>query len=196
MLFDTTTSPQPKTKSAEPARRCWSERFFLVAAIIVSFLLAWQWLADKVGRVYQVPSTSMEPTIRAGETITVYHDYHKRYRLERGHVIIISRDGLFVVTRLIGLPGETVEVNHTVTKINGSAVAEPYAVYGLGIHPFPVVAPRKLAEDEIFVMGDNRNISLDSRMPDYAPVYTDDIVGRGRFIVWSDKRERIGNKIE
>jgi signal peptidase I len=111
-------------------------------------------------------------------------------------VIIISRDDGFIVTRLIGLPGETIEVSDRFTKINGSVVAEPYAVHSVGVYPLPVIPARKLPEGEIFVMGDNRDISYDSRVLEYGPVYTDDVVGRVSRIFWSDKRERIGKRIE
>ena len=94
------------------------------------------------------------------------------------------------------MPGDTIEVSDIATIINGSVVSEPYAVVGTGTHPFANVAPRAIPDGEIFVMGDNRDLSLDSRVPQYGSVYTDHIVGRARFIIWSDKRERIGKKIE
>jgi len=172
----------------------------LAAAVVITLLFVWQRLASGIGgyRIYEVPSRSMEPTIRPGERIIVNHDYYRGRPLRRGDVIIIHRDREnLVATRLIGLPGDVVEVSDVATIVNGSVLQEPYAVHINGGRPsYAAVGPLTIPEDEIFVMGDNRDMAFDSRHPGFERAETDDVKGRASVILWSDNRERIGKNIE
>jgi signal peptidase I len=87
-----------------------------------------------------------------------------------------GRDDL--IKRVIGLPGDMVEVKDNSVFINGERLDEPY---------LPEVfmddePPIKVADDEVFVMGDNRSASFDSRR--FGPVPLDDLVGRAFVTIW------------
>jgi signal peptidase I len=83
-----------------------------------------------------------------------------------------------LIKRVIGLPGETVEVRDNHVVIDGTPLEEPYLV---DVY-MPDEPPITLTDDEIFAMGDNREASFDSRR--FGPVPLDDIVGRAFVIIW------------
>lgn len=87
-----------------------------------------------------------------------------------------GRDDL--IKRVIGLPGESVEVRGNQIVINGTPLDEPY----LDDVEMPDEGPFVVAADEVFVMGDNRNASFDSRR--FGPVPLDDLIGQAFVTIW------------
>ena len=88
-----------------------------------------------------------------------------------------GRDDL--IKRVVGLPGETVEVKDNQVVVDGVAVDEPYLDDELFMADEPAVT---IGEDEVFVMGDNRNASFDSRR--FGPVPMSDLVGEAFVTIW------------
>jgi signal peptidase I len=82
-----------------------------------------------------------------------------------------------LIKRVIGLPGETIEISAGVVYIDGRPLNEPYARLSTGDSP-----SRRLSADEYFIMGDNRANSKDSRL--FGPIPRDSIVGRAWIIYW------------
>ena len=154
---------------------------------------------------YRVQGPSMEPTIEAGQHLLVNKLVYFRvdpqdiarflpflditrdrflfpfHPPRQGEVIIFrfpqdpSRD---FVKRVIGLPGDTVEIRRGEVFVNGEPLDEPYVTRrGLGSS-----APVKVEPDSYFVLGDNRLASHDSR--DWGPVPTDNVVGRAWVSYW------------
>ena len=154
---------------------------------------------------FRVEGKSMDPTLAEGEHLLVNKLVYFRLDLEslatflpfvgeeragslfpfhpphRGEVIVFhfpgdrSRD---FVKRVIGLPGEVVEVRAGQTLIDGQPLDEPYVSHEdlSSMHPFAVPL------DSYFVMGDNRRVSNDSR--DWGPVQEDDLIGKGWVSYW------------
>ena len=87
-----------------------------------------------------------------------------------------GRDDL--IKRVIGLPGETVEIRNNTVHIDGVPLDEPY----LGEVQMPDEGPYEVGAGEVFVMGDNRNASFDSRR--FGPVALDDLVGEAFITIW------------
>ncbi len=98
-----------------------------------------------------------------------------------------------LIKRLIGLPGDTIEIKDNAVWRNGQKLNEPYikgpmadpppnAIYGVG-------KPLKLGPDELFVMGDNRNDSNDSRF--WGPLKRDRVIGKAEVIFWPLNRIRL-----
>lgn len=87
-----------------------------------------------------------------------------------------GRDDL--IKRVIGLPGETVEIRDNRVLIDGVPLVEPYLPEVF----MPDEGPFEVGEDEVFVMGDNRNASFDSRR--FGPIDQDDLVGKAFLKIW------------
>jgi signal peptidase I len=84
-----------------------------------------------------------------------------------------------LIKRVIGLPGETVSVVDNQVQIGGVAISEPYLADDVVM---PDAGPFEVGEDEVFVMGDNRQFSFDSRR--FGNIEMDSLVGRAFVIIW------------
>ncbi len=129
----------------------------------------------------EVHNVSMLPTIQPGERIIVSKTAYFFGEPERGDIIVFhSEQGRQVdlIKRIIGLPGDTVEVAARTVFINGEPVAEPY----IAEQPTYTLAPYHVPEGEYFVLGDNRNLSSDSHSGWTIP--RDDIVGKMWLTYW------------
>ena len=133
-------------------------------------------------RFYTIPSSSMAPTLQAGDHIVVT-PYRGR-NPERGDVIVfrspIPGHGL-VVKRVIALPGDLVESDGGQVRISGHPVQEWYAVPPATATL--TIAPQVIPSGCLFVMGDNRAESFDSRHWGVLPAAN--VLGRARLILWS-----------
>ena len=87
-----------------------------------------------------------------------------------------GRDDL--IKRVIGLPGETVEIRDSRILVDGAPIEDPY----LGNGHMADEGPFTVGEEEVFVMGDNRNASFDSRR--FGPVAFNDLVGEAFLTIW------------
>ncbi len=124
----------------------------------------------------RVASASMAPTLDEGDVVLVSRAAPSVTDLERGDLVVFAdpRDGRRTIKRVVGLPGEEVVVLDGVLHVDGDPVAEPWvdpaSVDGYYSRTFWV------PEDHVFVLGDNRSNSIDSR--DYGAVAADDLRGR------------------
>ncbi|MCL1852690.1 MAG: signal peptidase I [Peptococcaceae bacterium] len=155
-----------------------------VAAFVLSLVLR-NFVID--GRV--VPTGSMLPTIQLKDHVMVDRLFYRMGELERGDVIVFTAPkhpelvdlaGQAMVKRLIGLPGETVEVRDGYVWIDGRALNEPYVISGgKTAREF---APVTVPEGYYFVMGDNREGSNDSRTWGFLDRKL--VIGRVLFCYW------------
>jgi signal peptidase I len=146
----------------------------LVSGLWVSYATGWAARASGV-RVFSIPSVSMAPFVRPGDYVLADLRYYGNRRPTQGDVVIVYRErsqpygGIHTIKRVIGVAGDQIAmVNGTVIK-NNVPLEEPYAHHDAG-PPIEVwlrdmnllvVPPSKL-----FLLGDNRDNSLDSRSPD------------------------------
>ncbi len=159
-----------------PSSSAWS-RVVAGAVAFVVFLLAgaFAWMAlrppgDGIvgsgGPAHQTiavlePSGSMLPTIEIGQTVVVDVDAYDGTTPSRGDIVaftVADYPDLVMLKRVIGLPGDTVEQVEGVVKVNGEALDEPYVV-----HDKQTLGPWTVEPGHLFVMGDNRPDSNDSR---------------------------------
>ena len=92
----------------------------------------------------------------------------------------------YYIKRIIGLPGETIQIDDTGTiYINGEVLNENYGKETIK-NPGIAAEPIHLGQNEYFVLGDNRNDSSDSRDPSVGNVYRKDIIGRAWFRFWPE----------
>ena len=132
-----------------------------------------------------VPSASMENTIMTGDRMIGFRLAYVFNSPERGDIIIFKypdNEKQTFVKRIIGLPGDTVEIKGGVTYINGEVLDEPYLRETPADKDFgPYIVP----EDSYFVMGDNRNNSSDSRYWSTTNFVTrNKILGRALIVYW------------
>lgn len=134
-----------------------------------------------------VPTGSMEPNIRAGSFYIGTRLAYQVKEVERGDIVIFAQDGINLVKRAIGLPGEKVRIDNGLVFINDIRIDEDaylpegtQTISELGLYPIEYIVP----EDCYFVMGDNRMISYDSRFwEDNHFVPRDTIVGNVWFSI-------------
>ena len=159
-------------------KRILGEAAFYVG-ILAAALFLWRFVLLNA----QVPTGSMENTIMSETRIMGLRCAYWFSEPERGDIIVFyapdHRDTLYV-KRVIGLPGETVQIIDGQTYIDGVPLKEDYL-------PEPMVGsygPYQVPEGGYFMMGDNRNHSADAREWTNTYVYEDDIIGKAYFSYW------------
>ena len=137
-----------------------------------------------VGQRTVVNGVSMQPTLSDGDNLIVDKLSYRFHDPDRFDIIVFPQeDGRYFIKRIIGLPGETVQILDGSVYINGEKLEEHYGnevMEEAGIAAEPVT----LGVDEYFVLGDNRNNSKDSRSVDVGVVHGKDFVGRAWIRIW------------
>lgn len=155
----------------------------VVEIIVIAFLISW-FLRTYVIDARVVPSGSMLPTIQLQDRVVVDKFFYKYFgNIERGDIIVFhppqSAHSLEdFIKRVIGLSGDTIEIKNHVTYVNGQPLEEPY----LWERPYEDFGPIVVPEDSLFVMGDNRNNSDDSRRWGFLP--KENVAGWAFFRYW------------
>ena len=199
---------QQLSESRPSWRRLLVELPFL---LLVALLAAWA-LKAHVAQAYHIPSGSMEPQLEVGDRVVVSRVAYRLHEPRRGDIIVfdapprpgaddgggiagffeevfqgvgLSRpDETELIKRVIALEGEVVEARGGRVIVNGRELLEPYLPPDVATADFgPVTVPT----DNVFVLGDNRDDSLDSRFT-LGPVPMDRIVGRAIARVWPPGR--------
>lgn len=177
-----------------------------VIEIIVLTLILIIGIKNLIGEPRWIPTESMVPTLIEGDRVFIEKISTYTKDINRGDVIVFYppevilhhdpwseftralgflNNDVAYIKRLIGMPGDTIEVVEGVgVFVNGTLINEPYvneiANRGCGTR-LPFCGPLKLAEDEYFLMGDNRNNSLDSRA--WGPLLKKRVIGKS-FCTW------------
>ena len=177
-----------KPKEIEEEKRSTSifREIFNMILYLLLIVVATLLIVRYVGQRTMVSGSSMEPTLSDGDNLIVDKlTYHftdpKRY-----DVIVFPyqhAENTYYIKRIIGLPGETVQIEDGTIYINGEVLEE---AYGREVMQDPGIAaePIALGEDEYFVLGDNRNQSSDSRDPSVGLIHRDEIIGRAWIRIW------------
>lgn len=137
----------------------------------------------------QVNGESMESTLLHGDVMILNRLKYKRHGAVRFDIVVISTKNSHIIKRVIGLPGDIIEMKDNVLYINGEEVDEYYLDKGTITEDFMVAVP----EEHYFVMGDNRGNSNDSRnMSEVGFIDEDKIDGIAEFTIFPFNR--IGSK--
>jgi len=129
-----------------------------------------------------VDGPSMLPNLNRGQRIMVSKLAYRLTDPRRGEVVVLANprgEGPALIKRIVGLPGETIEIVDGQVLSDGRRLDEPYLVYDRGDSDW---GPRILGGDEYFVLGDNRNNSNDSRS--FGPVKESLFIGKAWFSIW------------
>lgn len=154
---------------------------YLLIVLAVTFLFV-----KFVGQRTHVNGDSMNPTLEDGDNLMVDKLSYRFKDPERFDIIVFPyqyEEKTYYIKRIIGMPGETVQVIDGMVYIDGEMIPDSY---GKEVMQYAGVAsePIELGEDEYFVLGDNRNNSSDSRDPSVGNVQRDQIVGKAFLRIW------------
>ncbi len=183
-----------------------------IKSIVIALIIAF-FIRTFIVQAYKIPSGSMIPTLLVGDYILVNKlAYGIRNPFKNGYLIRWSmpkRKDVIVFTypvnpkldfikRVIGLPGDTIQIINKKVYVNGKPLNEPYARF---VDPFVYpkspnnprdnFGPVKVPPGELFVMGDNRDESYDSRFWGFVPIK--DVKGKALIIYfsWDPQKHRI-----
>ncbi len=164
-----------------PLKELLSMLIYIGVVLGVTFLII-----TFVGQRTHVSGESMENTLDNGDQLIVDKITYRFQDPERFDIIVFPfhyKENTYYIKRIIGLPGETVQIADGTIYINGEVLEESY---GREVMQDPGIAaePITLGEDEYFVLGDNRNQSSDSRDPSVGLIHRDEIIGRAWLRIW------------
>lgn len=148
--------------------------------IILIVILIRIFLVDPV----RVDGRSMNTTLKNGEIMLLNKIVYRKGEIKRFDIVVIDQGDNYIIKRVIGLPGETIEYKNNELYINGKKIEDPYPSTKTDNFSIEDVGHTKIPGDTYFVMGDNRRDSLDSRYPSVGVIKKEHILGRARFIIW------------
>jgi signal peptidase I len=169
-----------------------------VEPIVIAILIA-LFIRAFIVQAFKIPSSSMEPTLLVGDHILVnkflygiripYTDikFFRYKKPKRGDIIVFifpkdrSKD---FIKRVIGVPGEKVEVINNQIYIDDKLIDDPWGHFILARPSLENFGPVKIPEDSLFVMGDNRDNSQDSRFWGFVNI-NNDLIGSAFVIYYS-----------
>jgi signal peptidase I len=184
-LLDEASDPQPPEAMPEKKKsNAWAEWIIVIVVAVTAALVVRAFVLQQ----FAVSGHSMDTTLHDGDRVLVNKLSYRMHDPNRGDVVVLKtiegageRD---LIKRVVALPGETVEYRNCVLLIDDRELIEPY------LDP-TVVTPTSCGGDQsklvvppnhVFVMGDNRGGSKDSR--DIGPVDYQDLLGRAFVIIW------------
>ena len=154
---------------------------FIVVVVAASYLIV-----TFVGQRTEVSGSSMETTLSTGDQLIV-DKISYRFRDPKRYDIVVFpyryEENRYYIKRIIGLPGETVQIVDGMVYINGSPLNEHYGNEVIE-DPGSAAEPITLGDDEYFVLGDNRNNSQDSRASNVGLIHRDELLGRAWVRIW------------
>ena len=157
--------------------------------VLVAFALVFGFVRPVIAESRYVGSGSMIPTLKVYDRVLVNKlAYDFGNPPERGDIVLFEDvDGGPdpLIKRVVGLPGDEIEVRHGTLYINGEARKEPYVNDRLRRFQGPY-GPTEVPEDHYFMMGDNRGNSADSRV--FGPVPEENLVGEAFVRFWPPRR--------
>lgn len=170
----------------------------IVKTLVTAAILAFG-IRTFVAEARYIPSESMQPTLEINDRLIIEKISYRFRTPQRGDVVVfrpteeLKKQGYreAFIKRVIGLPGDTVEVKNDKVFVNGQELSEKY-IYVLEdspeykSRPQRPYGPTKVPEDQYLVLGDNRNNSLDSRSWGFVP--RENLIGRATVRFWPLKR--------
>ncbi|MGD2103489.1 MAG: signal peptidase I [Anaerolineae bacterium] len=178
---ETRNNAGPAASGSEPSRAGWLLRALreigetvipaVVIALFINLFLA---------QATQVLGQSMEPTLHSSQRVVIEKITYRLHGPRRGDIVVIDSPSQseMLIKRVVGLPGETVTVENGLVYVDGKLLEEDWTVrQGGGSY-----GPRTVPPLHVFVLGDNRAASNDSRS--FGPVAIEDIVGHAWISYW------------
>ncbi len=181
MALTESNAPQPQFHDTSPVAEGKQPTELVVREIVETLLLTFFifWLVNSfVGR-YRIDGSSMNPTLQDGQYLLINNFSYYLTEPDRGDIIVFlhPNSDLNLIKRVIGLPGDHVEIRDRHITVNGVLLTEPY------IQADPTyTGDWTVPTDEFFVLGDNRNSSSDSHSWGFLP--EENIIGKAEVVYW------------
>lgn len=179
--MNTMTGENEEKKEKNVLRELLGMVAYIGVILLLTFLII-----TYVGQRTEVSGTSMYPTLDDGDNLIVDKISYRFNDPQRYDIIVFPfqyKEKTYYIKRIIGLPGEEVQVIDGYVYVNGRELGETYGrevMEDAGLASEPI----ELGEDEYFVLGDNRNASSDSRDPSVGVIHREDIIGRAFIRIW------------
>ena len=157
--------------------------FLIYVGIVVGITF---FIITFVGQRTYVSGSSMENTLSHGDNLIVDKITYRFSDPKRYDIIVFPfrhEENVYYIKRIIGLPGKTIQIQDGSSYSNGEILSESYGrevMKSAGLAEDPIT----LGEGEYFVLGDNRNDSMDSRDPGVSTIHRDEIIGRAWVRIW------------
>lgn len=173
-----------------PNRRpAWITFFWEILQTLIMAIILYFMIDAVVGRV-RVENISMQPTLHQDQFILVNKLAYRLGDFQRGDIVVFHFPGdpkEDYIKRVIGLPGESIEIRDEHVYVNGQMLEESYIAA-----PPEYIKEYQVPEDGIFVLGDNRNQSSDSHLWGYVP--RENVVGKALIVYWPLSELKILNQ--
>jgi signal peptidase I len=166
-------------------------------AVIVGALIVALVVKTFLFQAFFIPSESMEPTLQTDDRVLVNKLSYRVGDVSRGDVVVfelpadkVGPDGIKdLIKRVVGLPGDVIESRDGVVYIDDRQLDEPYLAEGMVTGDpedprNPAIERQTVPDGHVYVLGDNRSNSADSRYAYRGPIPIDTIVGRAFVLVW------------
>lgn len=165
------------TRDRRP-RRLWPIGLALVVLLVLARIF--------VAEPFRISGTSMAPTLRDGDRVLVDKRAYRDGLPRRGDLVVFHAptSGDVTLKRVVGVPGDSVAIEDGVLVVNGARPVEPYTTPGAIDTVY--FGPRRVRAASVFVLGDNRGDSVDSR--EYGLVAQRDLIGRVGARLWPPSR--------
>lgn len=188
-IFLDSDRPRPASPSRVRSLLEW-------VAVVVLAVGAAMLIKTFVMQAFYIPTGSMQPTLEINDRVLVNKLSYRLHDVNRGDIVVFERlpqevgpdNTKDLIKRVIGLPGESIVIKDDRVYVNGAVLNEPYLPPGThtantnAVHPCTTETPCVVPPDSVWVMGDNRSSSQDSRV--IGPIPIERIVGRAFVRVW------------
>ena len=178
---------QTSSEERRPATKKGGGALEYLVILLVSFALVFGFVRPFVMEAFWIPSGSMIPTLEIGDRVLVNKFIYRFTEPERGDIIVfqsVDSSNEDLIKRVVGLPGDKIAVRGGKLFVNGEPQKEPYTNKKLPDRS--CFAKTTVPKDHVFVMGDNRGNSADSRV--FGPLPKKNIEGEAFLRFWPPDR--------
>ena len=180
--MDSTESIHERKEKSKKESKKLHKIIVLIVVISISFLIATQWIS-----VLRIQSSAMSPTIDAGQIVIVF----KKRKVQQGDIVAYRKKNKLFVKRVIAGQGQYVDIDlNGKVSVDHKRIKEDY-VGELSLGKCDISLPHQVDQSHWFCIGDEREVSIDSRSSVIGDISEDEIEGVVVFSIWPLNKFRI-----